>query len=376
MHPRPVVAVIACVAVALIALSAPRRVGDGHEYMAMADNLSALRPPWLAAADVGRIESHLDRWDFSGLSLTLHPELRDSAGRQDYFHFWFYSALAVPGLWLVRSVGVHPNYAFTALNLILFLAAAWVVSRHLTWWLTAALFCSPVIWWLDKAHTEVFTFSLLAIAFALVRDAPWWSLVALGAASTQNPPIALALAGVAATAVAARKGACRDIRVWLGGAAGLALAAIHPAYYLWRWNLLTPQLVKGTLVRWPSVPEWGAVVWDPNLGLAAHAPLFAVTVAASLVAVALVERARLSEAGVWLSAAAGAVFLVTFAQSTNINSGATPGMSRYGVWLIPLAIPVFERAGDLVRGRPRQALAAVALSSCVWSMVAFQPRSS
>ena len=133
-------------------------------------------------------------WDFAGLSLTLHPELRDAAGRQDYFHFWFYSALAVPGLWLVRSVGGHPNYAFTILNLILFLAAAWVVSRHLTWWLTAAS-CSPVIWWLDKAHTEVFTFSLLAIAFALMREAPWWSLVALGAASTQNPPIALTLAG-------------------------------------------------------------------------------------------------------------------------------------------------------------------------------------
>ena len=49
-------------------------------------------------------------------------------------------------------------------------------------------------------------------------------------------------------------------------------------------------------------------------------------------------------------------------------------MSRYGVWLIPLAIPVLERGGDLVRGRSRQALAAVALSSCVWSMVAFQPR--
>jgi len=30
----------------------------------------------------------------------------------------------------------------------------------------------------------VFTFSLLAIAFVLLREAPWWSMICLGAAST------------------------------------------------------------------------------------------------------------------------------------------------------------------------------------------------
>jgi hypothetical protein len=374
MHPRPVVAALGLLVVVFIAMSTPRRVGDGNEYLAMAANMAALRPPWLAPADVDRIDTELVRWQFTGLPLTLHRELRDAAGRQDFFHFWFYPALAVPGIWLATAIGAHPNYAFAALNTLLFLAAAWVVSRRLTWWLTAALFLSPVLWWTDKAHTEVFTFSLLAVAFARLREAPWWSMVALGAASTQNPPIALALAGVGLTVLAARKDAWRDLRVWLGGGAALVLALIHPAYYLWRWNLLTPQLIKGTLWRWPSVQEWGAVLWDPNLGLAVHAPLLVCTVAASAAAVVVAQRSRLAEMEVWLSLATAAVFLVSFAQSTNMNSGATPGLSRYGVWLVPLMIPVFQRAGNVVRGRPRIALAAMSLASCAWCVVAFQPR--
>jgi hypothetical protein len=374
MQPRVLVLAFGLLLAALIATSQPRRVGDAHEYLAMAMNMARFRPPSLAPADLARTERDLGRLRFSGVPLTTHHELRDAAGHQDFFHFWLYPALAVPGVWVANAVGAHPSYAFAALNSLLLLVALRVVSGRVTWWLAAALFCSPVLWWIDKSHTEVFTFSLLAIAFALLRDAPWWSMVALAAASAQNPPIAAVLVTAGAAAGMARKGATRDRRFRAGAAVAAALVLLHPAYYGWRWGLATPQLVKGTLLRWPTVQEWGAVLWDPNLGLAFGAPLLVCTVVGAGIAAAIATRPRGADWRIWLGFTAAAVFLLSFAQSTNINSGATPGMSRYGVWLIPLAIPIFERAGEAVPARRLRWLAPVALASCLWCAVAFQPR--
>ncbi len=376
MRTRQVVLGFAVLLLALIATSRPQRVGDGHEYVAMALNLAALHGPALSHRDIVRIEPELARHQFAGQPLTTHTELRDARGRQDFFHFWFYPALAAPGIWVTRLCGVHPNYAFVALNLLLFLAALRIVAARLQWWLALALFCSPSLWWIDKAHTEIFTFSLLAIAFALLAEAPWWSMVALGAAATQNPPIALLLACAAAITFAVRSGAWRDRRTWAGVCGGILLALLHPGYYEWRWGLLTPQIIKGTAARIPTIQEMGAVLWDPNLGILYHAPLLAVIVAGALVAVAVRARSRARDADLLLAFAALAIFLPTFAQSTNMNNGATPGMSRYGLWLVPLAVPLLRRAGEVLEGRTRTVLIAVALASCGWSVFAFHPRRS
>ena len=356
----------------LLATSRPQRVGDAREYLAMGMNLARLQSPALSRTDMIQIDARFDELHFTGLPLDF-PQLRDARDRQDFFHFWFYSALAVPGLWLADIVAVHPNYAFTALNVGVFFAALWVVSKRLAWWFTAALFGSPVLWWIDKAHTEVFTFSLLAIAVAMLRDAPWRSMVCLGAAATQNPPIAVLMVGVGAAAPWLRRGAWRDARFWVGAAVACAIASLHPLYYGWRWGLPTPQLLQGTHARIPTMQEFAAVLWDPNIGVVFHAPLLAVTFVVAAIAVGVRARSRLIEAEVWLAAAGAGLFLIAFAQTTNFNNGATPGMSRYGIWLIPLTIPIFERATAVSTPSARWFIP-LSLASCLWSVVAFQPR--
>ena len=356
----------------LIVMSRPQRVGDAREYLAMGMNLGRLHSPALSPDDSRRAESRFEDLAFSGLPLDF-PQLRGDRGRQDFFHFWFYSALAVPGLWVTGFLALHPNHAFTALNLVLFLAALRVVSRRLAWWFTAAVFCSPVLWWIDKAHTEVFTFSLLAIAFALLREAPWWSMVCLGAAATQNLPIAGLLVGVVATARLLQRAAWRDARFWTGAITASAIALLHPLYYGWRWGVPTPQLLQGTHARLPTLQELGAVLWDPNIGVLVHAPLLALTFLIAAVAIGIRARSRLLDAEVWLAVAGAGLFLFTFAQTTNFNNGGTPGMSRYGTWLIPLTIPIFQRA-TVASLPPRRLLVMLSLASCLWSIVAFQPR--
>ena len=113
-----------------------------------------------------------------------------------YVHFWFYPALAVPFLAAIQRTPLDPYAAFVPLNVILLSAAFWAAARVLKWPALLLVFVSPVIWWVDKAHTEVFTFSLLTVAVIALGPAvstrralhPGWAVLCLAAAGAQNPP--------------------------------------------------------------------------------------------------------------------------------------------------------------------------------------------
>ncbi len=368
---------IALVLAALAATSSPRRIGDGPEYLAMALQLSALHRPSLSEAEVANVLAYYRALGGNfGIFVESFQssELVGADRRRDFAHFWFYPALAAPGVALARAFGLHPNVGFVATNIALYVLALAVVAPWLGWAASCLLFFGPVLWWIDKAHTELFTFSLLAIGLALVEDAPWWSMMAFGAAATQNLPIAVAIPLVGVAALWRRPELRRDRRVWLGAVAALAVTASHPLYYLVRLGVPEPQaLVSGVVVHVPRPTEIGAFVWDPNIGILPNFPALGPIVCASFVLV-LVRRGRHAFApGMVVALALGAFFVTSFAQTTNVNSGGTPGPARYGLWLIPLAIPVLreaERHGGRVW---RRVLAASAVASAVWSLVVYHP---
>ena len=372
MASKRLLAAFGLLLLALLATSRPERVGDAREYLAMAMNLASLRPPALSQADIARVERRCDQLGFTGLPLTTGL-LRAPDGRQDFFHFWFYPALAVPGLWLAEAAGLNPNLGFVALNVLLLLGALRVVSRRVTWWVAAVTFCGPVLWWIDKTHTEVFTFSLLAVAAVLVREAPWWAMVCLGMAATQNPPVASLVVLTAAAAPLWRSGAWGDSRFQAGASIALALALAHPLYYLWRLGVPNPQLLGGVAPQVPTVKELGAVIWDPNIGLLFQAPLLILTIVAAAAVLAVRPHAWVRSPEVLLALAGAGVFLVSFAQTPNFNHGGTPGISRYSLWLVPLALPVLQRAAEAVSPRSESRFVPLALASCVWCLVAFHP---
>ncbi len=356
----------------LVATSRPQRVGDAREYLAMALNLARLEPPALSPSDIVLMQRRLDGLQFTGLPLAT-PALRAADGRQDFFHFWFYPALAVPGIWLAGLAGLHPNDGFVALNVLLFMGALWIVSKRAAWWIAAVTFCGPVLWWIDKSHTEVFTVSLLAVACVLLREAPWWSMICLGAAATQNLPIAALIACVAATAPLLRDGAWSDARFWMGASVASALALLHPLYYQWRLGVLNPQLLGGVQARVPSIWEMGAVVWDPNVGLLWQVPLLVLVVLAAAATLAVRPRSWMRSPEIWLVLVGAGIFLLSFAQTPNFNHGGTPGISRYALWLIPLAIPILQRAAQVVSPLSQRWFVPLVLASCLSSVVAFHP---
>ena len=360
--------------VTLACSSTQRRVGDGGEYLAMALNLSRMHPPAISDGEMGDIERTFASLGngFEGFSL-VNPDFRGRDGRQDLIHFWLYPLLAAPWVWVARGLALPVNACFAFVNILLLVLALWVASGHIRRGVAMLIFVGPIIWWSDKGHTEAFTFALLVVAVTLVSTAPWWSLVALGAAAAQNPGIALTVPMVALVVLVTRPGAWRDGRFWAGAVAGASLAAMHPLYYWVR--LGRPSLLFGiTLRQVPSFAVWSAPLIDPNIGVFATFPWLTLALAVALAIVIRRSPSRLLDPSVLVALAASALFVVSYSQIPNVNSGGTPGMSRYGLWIVPMALPIFAQY-DAVARRPHVAwLAALALASSIWCVFYYQPR--
>ena len=322
--------------ISLVAGSEPRLVGDGGEYLQMAQSFGSWQWP-----------------------------------RAEITHFWFYSALASPLVNVAELAGLHPLVGFTGLNFILLGTAFLVVCKRLEWALSFLLFTGPVVWWVDKAHTEVFSFSLLAIAFALMTEAPWWAMICAGAASTQNPPIAALIPLVAALSFTRQPALRRDWRLWTGGALAMCLALLHPIYYQARLGRLSP-LIDFTRRLVPNRDEFVAVVWDPNIGLLWSFPGLVLVAGIGLIGLLCVARARIRWSEILVSGVCGLIFLFSFSQKSQ-NSGGTRHMSRYAIWLIPLMIPLLRSVWDASSPPVRRWLPGAAIISCIWTFFSFHP---
>jgi len=332
----------------------PRIIGDGREYLALAENLSRLQGTSFSSEQAGR-------WNIEDRRLLAWD------GRQEVAHFWFYSALAVPFGWLARLAHLRLETAFVILNLLLLGIALVLGLRRLSYPASLFLFASPIWWWVDKVQIEVFTFSLLTYAFLLFPERPGWSMLCSGIAATQNPPVGL-LIPIFAWLGRTRSGL---VRVLACGAVATAIASLHPLYYLRRLSRWTP-LVAPSDWRLPGIEALGAVLWDPNIGMLVQFPCALVVVFLGLSVSRLDWRQAFDRRGAMAALLAVPLFLFAFGQAVNLNHGGTPGMSRYALWLIPLIIPLL-RAPALRVGRRRDLMAVVAIVSAGWSAAFFRP---
>ncbi len=102
-------------------------------------------------------------------------------------HFWFYSVLTAPFFAGARALGVNPLLAFTAANTVLLAIAAWAIARRYRAITVALLLAGPIIWWIDKAHTEVFAYALITITVTMLPTRSIVSLLAAAVLAAQNP---------------------------------------------------------------------------------------------------------------------------------------------------------------------------------------------
>ena len=65
------------------------------------------------------------------------------------------------------------------------------------------------------------------------------------------------------------------------------------------------------------------------------------------------------------------LFLSVFGRVVNLNHGGTPSMSRYALWLIPLAMPFLESYRPA--GRWHVGLSVLAAAGAAWSIALYRP---
>jgi len=361
------IAVYVAILVALVVRSPVRTLGDGDEYTAYAIAFVHGHGPALseaAIADIRRdflaIDPALAGWDIASNG----HRTRD--GRLEFVHFWLYSALAAPFVAAAKGVGSDPRIGFTILN-IAFLAGSFaIVLRRLPSVVTWFLFVGPIIWWADKAHIEVYVFSLMSIALAVQRDRPWIALLCVGAVAAQVPVFAVFLPLIVATTALTSRTIRVDRSLWLGLAAGAAIAALPSLHYLHRFGTLT-LLASASRPHWPARGELGIALWDLNLGLVPNWPPMAFAAGAAII----VARKRALSWPVITTVIGGLALLVSFAQIGNWLHGATPGVLRYAIWLIPLTIPLLAAAADH-RGW-RAVIALLAMISVPYCFLRYRP---
>lgn len=363
---RPLVSVcLYLFLLAALSISSPRRtVGDAGEYTAYALAIADGHSPSLtraAVADVQRdlasIDPSLASWDLEGAG---H---RSADGRVEFVHFWGYSALAAPFVAAARWLHTDPRDGFVVLNTLLLSLTFGIVSMRFSIGTACLIGASPILWWVDKAQVEVFVFAFAALALS-IRHRPLIAAACIGAAAMQAPSLGVLLLFIVTDA----RGASvvkRVIAVVVGG----AVAAVPVAYYLWRFH--TPTLLAGAAqFHWPSRAELGVSLFDLNLGLVPNWPAAAVVaVLAILAGIAKVSGAAWRD----FAAVAIALFVLTisFAQIGNFMSGGTPGILRYAVWLIPLAVPCLERI--VIDAGWTRVVAALAIASLPMSLVRDRP---
>ncbi len=360
---------VAYTAIVALSLRAPLlRTGDAQQYVAMADQLAHLRPPSLSPDEVAAFKA----WLAGQPAASYYPDavkaidqgdLRAN-GRQEFSHFWLYPLAAAPFVRAVETIGLHPGYGLFVANALLLAGALVALVRAAPPVVALALLASPALWFVNKAQVETFTFSLLTIAVCLIlRHRYLLAALVAALAATQNLPIAAAVPLFCGVGVwrewraqtwtpqfamsRAMIGRCAIV------ALTIAVCLLHPAYYLWRLGVVTPQeLNNGFGVHLPGWDASFAPFVDPDIGVcwwAPAIPLFAVAGACALLTNRIPAPRRRDLR--WTAVVAtllGGWFLLTFAQTTNVNSGGTMSMTRYAMWLLPLAIPflaAFAEAG-------------------------------
>lgn len=344
------IALLLCIIFGILNNYSPRRVGDGSEYYGMFFAWSECHRPWLTESS---FKAYDDLWKENRISgLITVDDLRNAfpslmvAGTADFNHFWFYSLLAYFASLILKivtaSCGVHSAFLFlhyillTSVFLYAFYSFKWrgvVVVAILT-------FSSPMLWYLDKVHTELFTYCTVLLSVMLVYNKKYLAgSLFLSLASTQNPSFALiAFIPFVYRIIFLHKVKFSSIEVCLAILTSILVCA-HPIYYFLRFGVPTPQLLAGGADVGANLSNFYIWIIDPDIGLLANWPVGILLLLFTGSFFVLKHKKHDRAKDVFLFVFILAYLIINlYAQSstTNINSGATTGIARYATWYIPL----------------------------------------
>lgn len=330
-------------------------VGDGNEYYALYYAWLDTFRPWMSPPSFASFQELVSRYEIGNLitaeQLAARFSILHVGETADFNHFWLYSFLAFGLSAPLQALGVslQAHQSFLLLHYALLLGMFVTLFRLYRWQgLAAAVIMtllSPMLWYLNKVHTELFTvvFTLLAVAF-VHRRLYLAGALCLAMASTQNPSFALiAFIPFFYRVIMLRHKHLSTLEVIMAIGTAL-LVLLHPAYYFFRYGVPTPQLLAGGASLGGNLSTFYIWLIDPDLGLLPYWPLGIVAVLLAIF-ISYTKKEELDDGR------EGNIFYIFFifsflainfyahSSTTNLNSGATPGPARYALWYLPIFLP-------------------------------------
>jgi hypothetical protein len=353
--------------------ASPTRVAVSDEHLALALNLARGGGPALSADDFAAVDATLATYAQPPVSTTVAlPELVGRDGQQDVPHFWLYALASVPMVWGTQVAGIDPLWAFLGLNVLLLtgLAAVIALTGGASW--TALLLLSPIVWWIDKPSADVLIFVGLGAGLLLWPSRPSLALVLLALAGGQNPGFVLTTGLFAVWGSIERPSRLLCPRWRTALVLATLITVIGPAYYLWRLGLPSP-LTAYAPTHFPGVLDLVFPITDVNMGLAMRFPPFVVAVVSAVYLLARHELLRLREPFLATTALAALALLYVVSQPLDQNHGGSPDLSRYALWLMPLAAPLLAQAATSARAATRRLGLVFCVAAALWTFADFRP---
>jgi hypothetical protein len=322
------------------------RKGDALEYYAMLVSWAEYFRPYVTEASCARMEKRLGIDSPPGENAFFldlkerFPALLKNGTEMDLPHFWFYSLAAAVFYWPLRLFSLDIGLSFMLLHVLLLVAAFAVIRRKLGdtagLSLMAVVFLSPLIWFINKVHVEVFTVVLAVVGVALLAAeefAP--SAFAFALAATQNPPFAVLAGLVFGLGLTQKKW-----HLWRNGfgfwLAAASLIVLQPAYYYLRLGIVNPVVATGAARIDQdvfSLKKMLCFIVDPDIGLLVNWPV-ALPIAAVFLYLVIRKRAAL-RGRVWVFLLFSIpILLWSQSRTMNLNHGGTYRISRYAIWFL------------------------------------------
>lgn len=331
------------------------RTGDGSEYYGMEMAVGLEHRTYVQSETWAAYEQLRESGQIRGMQpaadLKAFYQRLTLNGGTDFNHFWLYPAAAAAlghaGMLVGLSSESHAHFMLLHAMLI---AGLLLICTHQHGWrgllaAAAIVFASPVLWYVNKVHTELFTVTLTTAALAFALRERWaYAGLFLAIVTTQNISFvvpAFAACAMALYAHARNRGhGMSPLEVTTLALAPLA-TILHPFYYFARFGSFTPQLINGgAQVSDLNVLSSLRYVFDPDIGLLPSWPLGLFIIAAATHGLLTRRFLRPSVTVLGFAVIYTLAAMLAQAATTNVNSGGTFGPARYGLWYICLFYPL------------------------------------
>lgn len=331
--------------------SKPIRVGDGSEYYALSLAWKSTNKPFMTEASwaeynqLYELQKIIRLNDVKFLKNIYSPLSLGSEKEFPHFSFYSFCAAIIAKVVSIFGIQIFIHHAFLIFHWLLF-ASMLIIARRCFGWegLLAAFlltFLSPISWYFDKVITEFFTYCVTVIAVIFfLKKRYLCSALFLSLASTQNISFAAISIFVIGIDFINRRKKNYSFFETILFMSTVGFSLINPIYYFSRYGVINPLLYMGGKIgeNFRYLFIW---LIDPDVGLFPNWPFGFVLLLISCVLI-FKNKPNQSKVYRYLLFMGFYIFISLVAQSStaNLNSGGSPGISRYALWYLALFFPM------------------------------------